>query len=305
MIKRVCRSLPAAAGCVVLALGILLAVGALLPVQAEETPSQDYSHTAALLNQGLGARAMGMGGAAAAIATDASAVYYNPALLALLYGNSVVSSYASNWGALGYLNLAYARPDLGVGILRMAAGGEGADEFGNPGPSYRVEELASLAGAGWAFSPSFAVGITGKYYSQTLPNTKGHGFTADVGAAYELENLRLGLVARNALGSVRYEPSGVLDPFERTWVLGAGYQVGNLLLAADVESQPSVGTVVHTGAAYDFGPAELRCGAWNPGSGWALTLGLGLRWQAIQVDYAFEAHPVSKAAHRLGAVLRF
>lgn len=283
----------------VVVLGVL-AAGAAFPAQAE-----DYSNTAAFLNLGLGARAMGMGGAAVATATDASAVYYNPALLALLTDNSVVSGYSSNWGALGYLNLAYARPNVGAALLRMATEIQGTDEFGNPTDTHGISELATLVGAGWALTPDFSIGANAKYYRQSLVNTSGSGFTADLAALYQLGDLKVGAAVRNVLGSVKYQPSGVTDPFERTFVAGASYQLDRLLLATDVEKGANTSSLFHLGAAYDLGLVELRGGLWNPSSGWAFTLGAGLRWGNITVDYAFEGHPYLKAAHRFGASLNF
>ena len=44
---------------------------------------------------GMGARALGMGGAFVAVADDANAIYYNPAGLAYMEGRNITSLYSS------------------------------------------------------------------------------------------------------------------------------------------------------------------------------------------------------------------
>jgi len=89
----------------VLALALILA---LLPASAA-LATEDPVGTAAMMGLGMGARALGMGGAHIAVADDASVIYYNPAGLALVDGISITSLYTNQYGAAGYLALGGAR----------------------------------------------------------------------------------------------------------------------------------------------------------------------------------------------------
>ena len=68
--------------------------------------SEDGSHTAEFLSHGVGARALGMGGAFVSIADDATAAYWNPAGLAKVEKNAFSIMYSDSFGAAegGFLN---------------------------------------------------------------------------------------------------------------------------------------------------------------------------------------------------------
>ncbi|MGB4008167.1 MAG: hypothetical protein WBL79_06170, partial [Bacillota bacterium] len=112
----------------------LLAVTLVLAMSAAAFAAEDADPigTAAMLDIGMGARAMGMGGAHIAVADDAAVIYYNPAGLARIEGRSVTSLYTSLHGAAGYMALGYAQKNVGGGFLRLNASGiEETDEFAN------------------------------------------------------------------------------------------------------------------------------------------------------------------------------
>jgi len=67
--------------------------------------AEDPVGTAALFDVGMGARALGMGGAFVAVADDANAIYYNPAGLALIDGHDVTSMYSTLLGAGNYFGV--------------------------------------------------------------------------------------------------------------------------------------------------------------------------------------------------------
>lgn len=68
--------------------------------------SEDGSHTAEFLSHGVGARALGMGGAFVSIADDATAAYWNPAGLAKVENHAFSIMYSDSFGAAegGFLN---------------------------------------------------------------------------------------------------------------------------------------------------------------------------------------------------------
>ncbi|MDE0301029.1 MAG: PorV/PorQ family protein [Candidatus Poribacteria bacterium] len=68
--------------------------------------ADDGSHTAEFLSHGVGARALGMGGAFVSIADDATAAYWNPAGLASVEKHAFSIMYSDSFGAMdgGILN---------------------------------------------------------------------------------------------------------------------------------------------------------------------------------------------------------
>jgi long-subunit fatty acid transport protein len=82
--------------CLVMVALAAMAVVALTPAFA--VASEDPVGTAAVFDIGMGARALGMGGAFVAVADDANAIYYNPAGLANVEGHKVTSLYSTLMG---------------------------------------------------------------------------------------------------------------------------------------------------------------------------------------------------------------
>jgi hypothetical protein len=184
----------------------------------------------------VGERAQGMGGAFVAVADDASAIYWNPAGLANLYGFDAqisLSGLGSGSGTAGAPDLTHtgllglAIPALGVAYYRVrtAVSSTGSRKNGGSG-EVRVSELAT---------GNFGVSLL-----QTLVNTvvigttlravNGSGNTAfdlDAGAVASFGDVRLGFAARNLRESLdavrqvrvgvalapRSRPEGVYGPF--------------------------------------------------------------------------------------------
>jgi len=215
-----------------LAAVLLVVLLAAVPVCAEG----DYTDTAAVMRLGLGARALGMGGAHIAVADDAAVIYYNPAGLGRLEEFSLTSMYSNQYGAGSYFGLGAAGMNLGAAVLRFGSSGiEETDEYGNPIGEFGVSETAAIAGYGRTVFSGLSVGGALKYYNQDLPGNSGSGFTADVGILYELLEGKalVGLVGRNLFGSVSYA-SGLKDSFERSFGVGVSFTpMENLLVAAD------------------------------------------------------------------------
>lgn len=257
-----------------LAAVLLVVLLAAVPVCAEG----DYTDTAAVMRLGLGARALGMGGAHIAVADDAAVIYYNPAGLGRLEEFSLTSMYSNQYGAGSYFGLGAAGMNLGAAVLRFGSSSiEETDEYGNPIGEFGVSETAAIAGYGRTVFSGLSVGGALKYYNQDLPGNSGSGFTADVGILYELLEGKalVGLVGRNLFGSVSYA-SGLKDSFERSFGVGVSFTpMENLLVAADAVMED--GLTGRVGLEYVLRGVALRAGSFggNPTSPWAP----GLPWR--------------------------
>jgi len=248
---------------------LLLAAALVLTLSSAAYAAQDEDPvgTAAMLDIGMSARAMGMGGAHIAVADDAAVIYYNPAGLALIDGHSVTSLYTSLHGAAGYLAVGYAQKNMGGGFIRLNASGiEETDEPANVIGTFGSSDFTAMAGYGREVAPGLSVGGTVKLYSQSLACISGKGVTGDVGALYVMDDgkLSFGAVARNLIGKARYD-NNAEDAFERAFGVGAAYRPSNsLLFAADAAFED--GLAARVGAEYPY-QAVCLDGRWSAGQG--------------------------------------
>ena len=285
-----------------LALVLLFALAAGATASAAEDPVG----TAAMLDIGLGARALGMGGAHIAVADDAAAVYYNPAGLAFIEGRHITSLYTNQFGAAGYMGLGYAQRYVGAGAMKLDASGiDQTDEFANVTGVFGVTDLTLILGAAARAMPQLGVGGAVKYYSQALPANSGRGVTGDIGVLFATDSgrFRIGAVCRNALGSLKYD-SGHTDAFDRSF--GAGVAVrpmDNLLLAADVIYKD--GMDARIGGEFRLGKFALRAGGGYRDEKFSFSVGAGFVIPLFSIDYAYQTHSTLPDSHRLSLGVRF
>ncbi|MDD4336843.1 MAG: PorV/PorQ family protein [Firmicutes bacterium] len=262
--------------------------------------------TAAMLDIGMGARAMGMGGAHIAVADDAAVIYYNPAGLGFIDDHNVTSLYTSLHGAAGYFALGYAQKNVGAGIHMLNASGiEETDEFANVIGTFGMTDFTAMAGYGREVLPGLSLGGTVKLYSQSLPDVSGKGVTGDVGVLYAMDGgkLSFGVVARNLIGKVRYDNTAE-DAFERSLGAGVAYRpLDNLLFAADAVLED--GFAARVGAEYRIKQFALRAGGVLAGGEASATAGAGFAMGSFAVDYAYQTHKVLPDSHRISLNVRF
>ncbi len=262
--------------------------------------------TGALFDVGMGARALGMGGAFVAVVDDANAVYYNPAGLALIEGRSVTSLYSNMMGAGSYFGAGYAQKNVGAAVFGLMSTVGTTDEFGNPTGDLDYREGTVAGGYARALGP-FALGAALKLYSQDIGTNRGFGATGDIGALITLPSLagvRVGAVARNMLGTVKFE-SGHQDDFDRSYVLGLSVKpLKGLILAADYDVTHSTGRV---GAEYRIVDAfAARAGAtMNADKQYGFTAGAGFAYESFRIDYAYQFHAELPDSHWLSLGFSF
>ena len=281
-----------------------MAVVALTPAFA--VASEDPVGTAAVFDIGMGARALGMGGAFVAVADDANAIYYNPAGLANVEGHKVTSLYSTLYGAGNYIGAGYAQKNVGRGFLRLNASGiEETDEYANVIGTFGVSDLTAMAGYGREVASGLSLGGTVKLYSQSLADVSGKGVTGDVGALYVMGDgkISFGAVARNLIGKVRYD-NNAEDAFERAFGVGAAYRPSDsLLFAADAVFED--GLAARVGAEYRIKQFALRAGGTLDGGETSITAGAGFAMDSFAVDYAYQTHKVLPDSHRISLSVRF
>ena len=154
---------------------------------------------------GLGARAWGYGGAAVAHTSDATSVYWNPALLSALPSRDVMVMHSETFGSLlNYNAAAFSLPSsksekpLGVGFAVYGLSGGGVNRTALADPSQPISptnqprvvetvghgDWALYAGMGRGLSEQWSLGATLKVMYRDLVDVSGVGLGIDAGATY-------------------------------------------------------------------------------------------------------------------------
>ncbi|MEW6751633.1 MAG: tetratricopeptide repeat protein [Candidatus Latescibacterota bacterium] len=259
----------------------------------------------------VGARALAMGGAFAAVASDASAAYWNPAGLASLQRQEIGFTYADRFGlGLTQSYLAYVLPvrdNHALGLDWIYHG------FEDPELGFRQHRV----GFAYAyrnglevlrpFLGNTGIGLSARYLSQETDLdgrslASGSGWGWDLGTLIPLPGrVRLAATVHDLGGtSMEQDGGGTQTLYDAHYRLGADLRpVEGLTVAADLDDE------VHLGAEYWLaGQLALRAGLRterDTPERWAdattATFGIGLKYRFAQLDYAYERHPVLEPTH--------
>jgi hypothetical protein len=251
------------------------------------------------LKLGVGARAIGMGEAYSAAATDPSAMYYNPAGMTRSHLPQILLMH-KEWiqgVTTEYLGAATALNSLRLGVSINATTVGDIEIRTTPGPAigtFSARNAAIGFSASYDLSDELAIGATGKYLYEKILVAEASGLGLDFGASYRTPwNLRLAAAYLN-LGSlgVLGEESSTLPKMFRA---GGAYDLNlegitsTVTLASDLVSLSGEGrTHLHLGAEIEYRRvAALRLGYQTGYEGKAFSTGIGLRYGMFNFDYAF------------------
>jgi hypothetical protein len=251
---------------VLLASAVVFASPTLGLAQEGGEDNTPYGTTSAeFLLLGAGARGAALGGAFAAIADDPSALYHNPAGIALVRGPGVtlstydyVADTRYSWGGVVFPFAGGSR-SFGVQLGTFGFSDQPVytvDEPDGTGSVYSVSE--TFVGATFAqnFSDRFAAGLTAKFIFDQLGDASGTAFAVDFGTNFHamLNNhpIKFSFVLANLGSNLSYTGDALNANIPRTPLPGE----------PEVPSQPQPGqyrtkdfalpTIFRVGLAYDL-----------------------------------------------------
>ena len=296
---------------------LLLAVVVAIGVVVSSGPAFcSDSHAGAFLRMGVGARALGMGGAFTAIADDATASYWNPAGLTKIENIEATFMYSANMTVDRQLNYFGYAQWLGVGGLGVSWINAGMgdmeirDPEGNLIGSEDTGDNAIMLSYGMEVG-TLSLGASAKFLHQNVMDTNSEtGFGLDFGGIFNVsDNVAAGVMIRD-VGSHFGDVNVPVN-----WRFGTGIKAldGALAVGIDVDKVEEIHDFqIHLGGEYgmEVHPGYhvfFRTGL-NGVEDQAFTGGIGIRVPYLQFDYTYitEKEEVDLGnSHRIEVTARF
>ncbi len=270
------------------------------------------------LKIGVGSRALSMGDASVAAASDPSAVYYNPAALSLSDAPSVLLMH-QEWiqGAhTDFLGAATSAGAFHFGLGIASAAVDDIEVRTTPGPALSTfsSRNASIGISGaYDVSPELSLGATGKLLYEKIFLDDASGLAVDLGAVFRVDSsLSLGTSLAN-LGSVSplRDEASKLPTILR---IGGAYTTplpaleSAVMVSADFVSMSGEGrSHVHAGGEATFREMfSLRAGYQSGYEARSVSFGMGVRQGMFRFDYAFLPFSLDLGStHTLSLLVRF
>ncbi len=256
------------------------------------------------LFMGVGARALGLGGAFSAIADDATATYWNPAGLAAANPFQLSFMHAVLFLDTSFDFFAASVPTKSVGnfgaaFMALSSGGfEQRNVLNEVVGEFSTRDMAFLLSWSTELSRRFSVGVTYKLVNQSILSQSGTGHGIDLGLKSHLSDyLSAGLVLRNI---VRPKVTSGESTQEFPTQIGAGISAvvlnEQLLLSAEYSKINGWGDPeLHMGAEFRFAnQAAIRIGMSDQNA----TFGLGFALDNLGVGYSNIGSSELGSSHR-------
>ncbi|MBD3223182.1 MAG: PorV/PorQ family protein [Caldithrix sp.] len=236
----------------------IIIMAMILPVttiaQDDKNISNVGTTSAAFLEIGVGARAIGMGGAFVSTANDASALYWNPAGLGELKRAEIMFVH-TNW--IANINFDFAGVVIPLGRYGTIGGGitslsmddmkvRTIDQPEGTGEFFKAGDLSIMLSYGYKLTDRFSIGFNTKFIHQQIWKETARGFALDIGTIFRtgLNGMRIGAALTNFGTDLQMSGDDLLvyhdiDPYQlgnnerifaslktQTWPLPLNFQAG-------------------------------------------------------------------------------
>lgn len=292
---------------------------ALLAITGASAEAGDVTPTAAsFLDIDVSIRGAALGGTGLAVPGGLHSPNDNPAGLADLRSQRAGILHGAWFDGLSLEWAAYGT-DLGengsAGISATFLRSDALpryDDFGTADGEFHVYDAALTAGYAHRFSRGLQAGLAVSGIRQTVDDLSAHGFSADLGLAWNVGPGRLSAVAANLGPDVSFD--GEEAPLPTTFAVGAAAPLlsNRVLLAAAANFPQHYHEDVRVGLEVEAIPAmALRVGyryVLGEGSDDALTgltYGAGFALSGVRLDYGYQPFDDLGDTHRMGLTVAF
>ena len=277
---------------------VLVASMALLLVLSAVAMADGIGAFSAFKN-GIGARALAMGGAFVAVADDATATCWNPAGLAQLDDTRLAGMSTDLFG-LGITHqyvgatTSFANLGIGLGWERASIDGQVVDGSGGLGSSFTWTEQAIIGSLATNVMDIGMAGANVKYYlADSGLGDSASGFGFDLGLLVSLGDMFvIGVNASDLAGSSISWDGGATDVVSGVYTAGLAVKLAEdmLVLAADVDFDGSSLGNTHVGVEFNvIDELALRGGVvlTDNFQDYYFTVGAGINVAGLYVDAAY------------------
>lgn len=278
-------------------LALLFLLGAPVPGFAAATGEKGF----AFLKVGVGARAMGLGGAYVAEANDPTAVYWNPAGLGgvgqsqiTFMHNEWIQDFRQDFVAIAAPAFHEGRGGFGLGVATFYSDQlERRSDTGVLLGHFGFNDIAASGSVAYPFSPALVGGLSAKYIREMIDQEDASSVAFDGGVRLSVPRTRLTLAGavQNVGTKGKFETESFGLP--TTVRLGAAYGVAVPSARSDLrlttEYRKSAGDDSHFQVGGEFlyhETAALRAGYKLGYDEENVSFGLGLRRDRFAFDYA-------------------
>lgn len=183
--------------------------------QSNSTVTKVGTTAASFLEIGVGARAVGMGGAFVAVADDATAIFWNPAGLSRLESSEAIIIH-TNWLVSTFFDFAGFVSPLGRwGTVAASITSLSTDEMDvrtiqfqeGTGEKFSYGDLSLALSYAKNLTSRLSIGVNAKYISQRIWHMSSAGYAFDIGTLFrtQFNDLTIGMSISNFGTAMRLE----------------------------------------------------------------------------------------------------
>lgn len=288
-----------------LLIGILLAGIPLGLTPARAAAAEIGDAGALFLRLGMGGRASGMGEAFAAVAKDASAVYWNPGAMSAVLGTNAMFMHNEYLQSIR-LEQAALTHETDFGTIGLSFTGLYMDEMERYEDTPSAIPLGTFSAYDVSFTlafsryvlPNLAVGLAGKTIYQNIDESTAKGFAFDAGLYHisRVPGVKFAAVIANLGKPMNFEDDQFVgDEFNLPRVVKVGGSFerryaalrGGILATLDLLFPIDGDAKQHIGAEYNYLKKLFLRGGYKAGyDSQGATFGVGVKYRRLDFDYA-------------------